>query len=58
MRECAEEMINKNSDEWAHRYCVREHLCFSQRYLEKTRAWEREQARLQREERNPLDDLE
>ncbi|EKD02955.1 hypothetical protein A1Q2_02736 [Trichosporon asahii var. asahii CBS 8904] len=58
MRECAEEMSNKDKDEWAHRFCFREHVCFTPRYLLKIRTWEREQVRLQNEGPNPLDDLE
>lgn len=58
MRECAEEMINKDSDEWAHRLCIQAHVCFSLRYRAKVGAWEREQAVQRAAGPNPLDDLE
>lgn len=40
IKEAAEAMVDKESDEWAHKHCVTEHVCFKQEFREKVKAWE------------------
>lgn len=58
-RECTEEMVDKDSDAWAHRHCVREHVCLSARIRAKAVAWAyKEERQIQPPALNALNDLE
>lgn len=58
-RECTEEMVNKNSDDWAHRHCIGLHKYLSPELHAKAAVWTFEEDwQIRPAIANPLDLLE